>query len=149
MKLNKYVTFIKQAEFKNSANIYSLGILFFSVTGTIILFTFYRNLLLTMPCPVKSVTGVPCPTCGSTRFALSLMDLRFKDALIYNPLFFTVAAAILINGAVHFYLSLRKFYYRIVVTERGANLLRILLVVMILLNWFYEWRIFPLLNGGY
>jgi hypothetical protein len=46
------------------------------------------------PCLFKLLTGIPCPSCGSTRAVLAL--LRGDDVLAYNPLgIFTFAAALL------------------------------------------------------
>jgi Fe-S cluster biogenesis protein NfuA len=43
------------------------------------------------PCGLREVTGIPCPTCGTTRSGLALLEGRLADALLYNPLF-TIAA---------------------------------------------------------
>jgi len=37
-------------------------------------------------CPIKSHTGWPCPSCGSTRAMLALSDLDPLAALGFNPL---------------------------------------------------------------
>ncbi|MGE5275586.1 MAG: DUF2752 domain-containing protein [Acidobacteriota bacterium] len=44
------------------------------------------------PCLFRSVTGLPCPTCGSTRAVLALARLDLAGAVALNPL--AVAAAI-------------------------------------------------------
>ena len=38
------------------------------------------------PCPFFSLTGYPCPTCGSTRAAFALAQAKPLDALVLNPL---------------------------------------------------------------
>lgn len=43
-------------------------------------------------CLVKRLTGVPCPTCGFTRGALSLLGGHIAQAWLYNPLLYTVLA---------------------------------------------------------
>jgi hypothetical protein len=44
------------------------------------------------PCLFKLLTGIPCPSCGSTRAVLAL--LRGEDVLAYNPLgIFTFAVS--------------------------------------------------------
>jgi hypothetical protein len=42
-------------------------------------------------CSLRATTGIPCPTCGTTRAAIALLDGRLGDALAVNPLM-TVAA---------------------------------------------------------
>ena len=37
-------------------------------------------------CPVKSVSGLPCPSCGSGRAMVALSRLDFGRALSMNPL---------------------------------------------------------------
>ena len=37
-------------------------------------------------CVLKASTGVPCPTCGSTRAALALAGGHLGQALVWNPL---------------------------------------------------------------
>ncbi len=45
------------------------------------------------PCMFRNATGVPCPTCGSTRAAFAVADGRLFDAVLFNPLV-TVAAVL-------------------------------------------------------
>lgn len=37
-------------------------------------------------CPIRFLTGVPCPTCGTTRALLSLARLDLRGYVYYNPL---------------------------------------------------------------
>jgi hypothetical protein len=37
-------------------------------------------------CPVMTTFHLPCPSCGSTRAFAALSELRFLDALRFNPL---------------------------------------------------------------
>ena len=43
-------------------------------------------------CPLRAVTGVPCPMCGGSTAAISLARLDIPGALVANP--FAVAGAI-------------------------------------------------------
>ncbi|MCL2664432.1 MAG: DUF2752 domain-containing protein [Defluviitaleaceae bacterium] len=50
-------------------------------------------------CPIRFVTGLPCPGCGMTRAALALARLDFAGAFFMHPLIFLtvpVLAAIII-----------------------------------------------------
>ncbi len=50
-------------------------------------------------CPVKSVAGVPCPTCGGTRATLALAMLDPATALAMNP-GVTIAWLVLLVGGL-------------------------------------------------
>lgn len=44
--------------------------------------------LLSLPCPILYVTGIPCPGCGMTRAFVHLVQLDFVEAFHYHPLCF-------------------------------------------------------------
>lgn len=47
-------------------------------------------------CLFKNATHLPCPSCGSTRAVLSILDFDFYSALFYNPLGFLIVPALLL-----------------------------------------------------
>jgi len=42
-------------------------------------------------CLIKHTTGIPCPSCGSSRSVISLTKGNFKEALMINPIGYVVA----------------------------------------------------------
>ncbi len=46
--------------------------------------------VLKIPCFMRSVTGIPCPSCGMTRAWLAALQLDFSAAFSYHPMFWTV-----------------------------------------------------------
>jgi hypothetical protein len=48
-----------------------------------------------LPCPLRAITGVPCPFCGMTTSVESTVHLRLGDALAANPAGLVVVAAAL------------------------------------------------------
>lgn len=42
-------------------------------------------------CPIKHLTNIPCPSCGSTRAVILLTKGEFVNALLLNPFGYVVA----------------------------------------------------------
>ena len=85
-------------------------------------------------CVFRNVTGVPCPTCGSTRAALAAVQGRPFDAIVFNP-FVTVAGALAIA-----WLVMRVGFRRrieIDLAPRHRTLVWIVLGVLFGANWVY------------
>ena len=45
-------------------------------------------------CTFRRVTALPCPTCGASRCALSLLSGRVTDAIAFNPLVFAAGIVV-------------------------------------------------------
>ena len=92
------------------------------------------------PCGFHVVTGHPCPTCGSTRTALSLLKGRPIEAFHTNPLFTTVLGVLalwVVAGAVALAFGRRLTFS---FTRRESWLAWTLLLLAFLLNWWYLWQ---------
>ena len=49
------------------------------------------------PCPLRTITGIPCPMCGMTRGVTALVHGDFARALLMNPAsYVAVALAVLL-----------------------------------------------------
>lgn len=48
-----------------------------------------------LPCVLRSLTGIPCPTCGLTRAWLYALHLDFGSALRMYPMFWAVPLLVL------------------------------------------------------
>jgi hypothetical protein len=55
---------------------------------------------LALPCPLRTVTGIPCPACGMTTAAVALVHGRVDAAFLANPLIFGLAALTVVSGAL-------------------------------------------------
>jgi hypothetical protein len=87
-------------------------------------------------CAFKTITGLPCPTCGVTRTVIALSRGDLDGALFLNPL------AAIAGGAALLYLlyaaavlALRLPRFRPTVSAIGARRLRVAAVAVLGLNW--------------
>ena len=88
-------------------------------------------------CVFKGLTGLPCPTCGSTRALGRLVALDFPGALAMNP-FTTLLAVILAAwGVADVALLTRRQSLGVEVSPRIGFALRVLALVLFLANWVY------------
>jgi hypothetical protein len=88
-------------------------------------------------CLFKGFTGLPCPTCGSTRAVGRLVHLDLLGALVMNPLA-TVAVAVLAIWALADFVLLARG--RALDLEMGRPLGRVvrgLAVAAVGVNWAY------------
>lgn len=56
---------------------------------------------LKMPCLLRMITGIPCPSCGMTRAWLACFRLELGAAFTYHPMFWGIpvlALAFLLDG---------------------------------------------------
>lgn len=100
---------------------------------------------LGLPLPVcrfKEWTGVPCPTCGSTRMVEALLSGDVLGAAAWNPLVFFGLAAVAIWTALSVArLASGRFGRRLVLSSRERLTLRVLAVGVLLAGWGYViWR---------
>ena len=84
-------------------------------------------------CPLKYLTGIPCPFCGGTRAALALLQGDLHQAVMMNPL----AVGLMLLAPLGALL-----YWRLIVPRgwkiaRYKRLLLILLIAAIAANWVY------------
>lgn len=76
-------------------------------------------------CPLKAVTGLPCPTCGATRAGLALLAGRPLDAVRLNPLM-AVASVLGVGWAAYAAtaVGMGPRRLRVVCSERDLTLAR-------------------------
>ncbi len=85
-------------------------------------------------CVFRNVTGVPCPTCGSSRAALAVVQGRPLEAIVFNP-FVTVAGALAIAwGTVRVGFGRR---IEIDLASRQRRLVWVVIGALLGANWVY------------
>jgi hypothetical protein len=88
-------------------------------------------------CVVKGLSGLPCPTCGSTRAFGRLFELDIAGALAMNP--FTTLVVVLIAGwaVADLVLLPRRRALRVAFSPSLGRALRIGAFVAFFANWLY------------
>ena len=94
-------------------------------------------------CLFKRFTNVPCPSCGSTRSVLSLLQGDFLGGLYWNPFGFILMTILVVAPLWILYdlagrkASLFNFYTK---TELLLNRkwIAILAIVIVLMNWIWN-----------
>jgi hypothetical protein len=88
-------------------------------------------------CVFKGLTGLPCPTCGSTRAAARLFGLDPAGALAMNPFTTLVAVVIAAWAVADLLLIPRGRALRVGVSPSLGRALRIAAFVAFFANWMY------------
>ena len=89
-------------------------------------------------CPLKRLTGLPCPTCGSTRAAEALLlDHQPLRAFLFNPL---VATIIALAAAATAGRIVCGRALRLNLTRRQMTVATVLFVLLVVANWIYVVR---------
>lgn len=94
------------------------------------------------PCTFHAVTGWPCPTCGTTRATLKLLQGDLLSAFALNPLYFLgLVALVIFNVYAVVVLTARLPRLRLGTLPPGSGqLLRWGAIALILVNW--AWLIY-------
>jgi hypothetical protein len=92
-------------------------------------------------CPLRRLTGVPCPMCGSTTVFMEAGAGHWGAALTANP--FTVLAFLVFLGAPLARIDPVSSWVRMPATRRN-----VLLGVVLALSWTWQLHRFGFLLGG-
>jgi Protein of unknown function (DUF2752) len=98
----------------------------------------HRVLSLAPDCVFKGLTGIPCPTCGSTRSVVHLSHGDILSAFIMNPL----TTLCLILAVLYFIYSLVSAAFDLpricfLLTNKEKNVVRAGVVLLLLMQWAY------------
>ncbi|MCE2732634.1 MAG: DUF2752 domain-containing protein [Flammeovirgaceae bacterium] len=94
-------------------------------------------------CLMKQTTGIPCPSCGSTRAIVALTQGNVSEAMLLNPLGFIIALVLIILPIWLGYDKLRnseslyQFYRHTEKTLRQPKW-AIPLSLLVILNWIWN-----------
>jgi hypothetical protein len=93
-------------------------------------------------CAFKQLTGLPCPTCGSTRALGQLALFDLGSAFAMNPLAATAAFVLLAWALADLALLPRRLSVRLVLRPDVAPWVRLAFLLLAASNW-----VFLLLSG--
>ncbi len=85
-------------------------------------------------CTFRRLTGVPCPTCGSTRAVLAAGQGRFLEALLHNPFLAVATVAGLAWLVTRLVLGRTA---RLDLTRPQRRVVWTMIAVLFALNWGY------------
>jgi hypothetical protein len=88
-------------------------------------------------CVFKGLTGLPCPTCGSTRTLARLFALDFGGALTMNPFMTLVAVVVAAWAVADLVLLPARRALDVSVAPRLGLALRVSALILFLTNWVY------------
>lgn len=94
-------------------------------------------------CLIKHLTNIPCPSCGSTRSVVSLINGNFLDALYLNPFGLIIAFILLVvpiwilTDILMKRSSLYNAYRRMELLIKKPQF-SIPLVTLVLINWIWN-----------
>ncbi len=115
------------------------GIIYGSIVVLALLAGYFLPLLSLAPtCVFKALTGIPCPTCGSTRSLVLLSHGHIVPALFMNPLIGACGLA----GILLFFIDLITLFLglpkiSIFVPQSGKDRMRFYMLFLIVANWSY------------
>ena len=94
-------------------------------------------------CPIKLTTGIPCPSCGSTRSVLNLLDGDLIAALQTNPLGLVIFSVLLVGPfwlMYDYFLKKDSLWicYNKVESVLKNKKISLPLIMLVLINWIWN-----------
>lgn len=92
-----------------------------------------------LSCPVKTLLGVSCPTCGMGRSAAALWRGNFHEAVRYSPLLVAAVVVGLLLGFLAFLQLVLGLRLQVDLTPTAKQKLRLALAFLLVGNTLYLW----------
>jgi glycerol-3-phosphate acyltransferase PlsY len=91
-----------------------------------------------LPCPLRSITGVPCPFCGLTTATVALAHWQWSEAAMASPLACLVAALVVGTAPVLAARFACLMSPPRPVSPRTRRRVTIAVSILVGLNWLFE-----------
>jgi len=94
-------------------------------------------------CMIKNITSIPCPSCGSSRSVMLIMDGNYLAALKTNPLGFLISFLLLVCPAwvlVDMVMKRSSFlrFYHAMESVLRIKWVTILMITFVAANWIWN-----------
>ena len=94
-------------------------------------------------CPIKTVTGFPCPSCGSTRAVFKILRGEFLEAIYINPLgiLLIILAFICPIWLIYDFLTKKEtlwIFYNRFESFINQKKIAIPLILLVIANWIWN-----------
>ena len=105
--------------------------------GALILVSLAPGLALNLAhCPLRDITGFPCPTCGGTQTATHVVQGHWWSALQANPMVLLLGVAYVLAAVYAGLATLIPSWRRsLQLTAHEKRTARLLAVLLLFLNW--------------
>ena len=112
------------------------------LTGYFLLYNYSKTLVSPKnisPCIFKNLTGIPCPSCGSTRATVQLIQGQFWNSILINPLSLITNVLIVLSSFwMAFDLIRQKESFFPFLKKDWNKWLKIGLLILVLANWVWN-----------
>jgi hypothetical protein len=98
---------------------------------------FAEFLRLTPPCIFRTLTGIPCLTCGGTHCVAALSQLHPLDSFLYNPLIMVGLIAMIPYSLGYAVAIIFRRRVAIALSKSEKRALRISVILLLVANWAY------------
>lgn len=114
-----------------------LGAAFLLLVGLAVILESRLNAGPLILCMFRAWTGLPCPSCGTTRMVLAMLQGRPVEAFLWNPLMWLLIASAFAVLLVRV-LTGRRYVW--ITSPARRHLTVVLLILAVLANWIYLLR---------
>lgn len=106
---------------------------FFLIYPLVIILYYFRDVSF-LVCPIRFITGIPCPGCGGRRVVEALLDGRIVDALCINPLSVLLVVIMIVLPFVFY---LRPSWWTALFHRQWKLGFRMVAYVLLLADWIW------------